>query len=272
MPPRVALFAEGSISPPLPRQKDPLATIWQTHLPQVLGISPFEWIFPISKTHLIAMDSNNPPMSGASEPLDQYMTRMLISAPFDAAVIAWDLIPSWNPQQNLCRWEEILNLYNCISKSTALSLFWTQKASIKLSQLKNNKANGVKQAPSKINNYDILAICMEPMFEGLLTQDEKSIKSIFSIKHKKNPDNWPTSGWGLNNALNPDISILQQVICSLRSIPMGQQPKIMKQIPGDFRTNKTAWGEYILRAMLQDDSMKKIITNHSICQRLNKYL
>jgi hypothetical protein len=109
---RIALFVEGSLAPPPPRgQQRPLDRIWNEDLRRALDLRPFTLIEPISKRHLVAMDPGNPPMSGAGEPLDALMARKLQGNAFDVAVIAWDLVPAWNPEGAYCRWQETLDLY-----------------------------------------------------------------------------------------------------------------------------------------------------------------
>src|SRR4030042_1832235 len=94
---RIALFVEGSESPPQPGIASGLNRIWNEILASKLDLHPFDPIVPISKKHLVAMDPATPSMSGAGERLDQLMVRMLERNTFDAAVVAWDLAQSWNP-------------------------------------------------------------------------------------------------------------------------------------------------------------------------------
>lgn len=101
---RVALFVEGSEDPSSARGRQHLADIWNKGLGKALGLPPFDPVEPISKLHLLAMDPRNPPMSGTQEPLDQLVARKLRRDPFDAAVVAWDLIPAWDPERSACRW------------------------------------------------------------------------------------------------------------------------------------------------------------------------
>ena len=108
---RTVLFVEGGSAPALPRRQSALTEIWG-QIAEVLGFEGFCRVVPISKKHLVAMDPRNPPMSGAGEGLDKLMARMLNTGPaFDAAVVAWDLVPEWNADGDFCRWRETLNLY-----------------------------------------------------------------------------------------------------------------------------------------------------------------
>lgn len=47
---RVALFVEGSESPPLPRGVRSLESIWNEHLPGALGLEAFSSVVPIPRS------------------------------------------------------------------------------------------------------------------------------------------------------------------------------------------------------------------------------
>jgi hypothetical protein len=94
-PPRIALFVEGSVGPHS-RRSDPLARIWQEVLVRTFQLYAIHRIIPISKKNLVSMDRSLP-RSGAAFPLDELMLRELEQEPFDLAVVAWDVVPSWAP-------------------------------------------------------------------------------------------------------------------------------------------------------------------------------
>ena len=125
---RVALFVEGSESPPTPRRSAALKRVWNDDLAPGVGVSPFDVVVPISKLNLVAMDPENPAMSGNGEGLDQLMVRMMAREPFDAAVVAWDLVPRWNPLGSYCRWDETLDFYRLLSESECLPEPWKRQA------------------------------------------------------------------------------------------------------------------------------------------------
>src|SRR5437588_10932540 len=105
MPLRVALFVEGSVVRPA-RGSAPLEAIWRDCLGRALSLRRLDPVVAINKKHLVAMDPGKPRMSGGGEALDQLMVRMMNREPFDAAVVAWDLVPAWNPEGAFCRWDE----------------------------------------------------------------------------------------------------------------------------------------------------------------------
>src|SRR5690606_920875 len=93
---KVALFVEGGAAPVQNRRDPPLQKIWD-QLTRVLQCEAIALLVPISKKNLVAMDPAEPKSSGAGEALDQLMARHLDQTPFDAAIVAWDLVPAWDP-------------------------------------------------------------------------------------------------------------------------------------------------------------------------------
>ncbi|MDJ0762006.1 MAG: hypothetical protein QNJ97_03375 [Myxococcota bacterium] len=266
---RVALFVEGSESPPTPRQLDPLIRIWNEDLVEALKIEPFDLIVPISKKHLIAMDPDKPKMSGASEGLDQRMMRQMTKTPFDAAVVAWDLVPAWNPSGSFCRWRETLDLYNLLSHSKVLPDLWRECAKLRLKDLSQRSNPGAKTNTTRLEKGTILAVCMEPMFENLLVQDEQGVKRALGVVNRQIPG-WPTKGWGDPQERHPDSAILKPALKAIRRLR--PKPAVLKQVRGDFITNKTGWGEYLLRKFLQDPNIEPKVVGHQICVRLSEIL
>jgi hypothetical protein len=92
---RVALFVEGSHTPPVPRQKEALNQIWSVHLPSLAKVRSFSNVFHISKQNIEQLDSRRLRASGVGESLDEIIARHLRwnDGAFDAAVVAWDSLP-----------------------------------------------------------------------------------------------------------------------------------------------------------------------------------
>ena len=176
---RIALFVEGSATPPPVRGSSPLTQIWNEHLCGALGIRAFDEIVPISKKHLVAMDPNQPKMSGASEPLDELIARKLKTIQFDAVVVAWDLVPAWNPDDEFCRWQETLDLYRFLAESPSIDLpiIWKQRAAERFDELRSRSAPGNRHRRLPLKPGAILAHCMEPMFETVrpIAQNRRAV-------------------------------------------------------------------------------------------------
>lgn len=112
-----------------------LDEIWNERLGKALGLPRFDPVVPISKTHLVAMDPRNPPMSGAGERLDQLITRVLARTAFDVAVVAWDLEPAWNPREELCRWIETVLLRELLQDERSRPLVLSHSIARRLTEL-----------------------------------------------------------------------------------------------------------------------------------------
>jgi hypothetical protein len=265
---RIALFVEGSTSPPTRDGRQSLEVLWNDRICQRLGLRRFDRVVPIYKTHLVAMDPRNPPMSGAGEPLDQLMVRELRRSFFDAAVVAWDLVPSWHPDEEYCRWLETLNLYRFLSLSDCLPQNWRDQARARFEELSSRPAPSSRSRPPRLQPGMILPLCMDPVFESLLVQDEGGIKRALGIDRE--PRGWPRRGWRDPQERRPDLNVLAPAIRSA----MGIRPKlgVMRAIRGDMRTHKTQWGEFLLKSLLDDEQSRDRVLEHPILRRLAEVL
>ena len=260
---RVALFVEGSIEGRAAnRRDDPLIAIWNNLLCEAVGIPHFEVVLPMSKKHLVAMDPNNPKMSGAGEPFDEYLARQLKTHQFDAAVVAWDLVPRWNPNDACCRRQETLDFYDFVgkSKSEALPEMWMIQARKRHAALLKSRS----AKPPQLKRGMLLALCMEPMFEVVLTHDEAALRRAFGCS--ETPQGWPRHGWGDPHERKPDRTVLLPAIDAIQAV----RPKLKctSQVRGDFTTNKNGWGEFLLRKLLGDARAKSQILATPFVSRL----
>ncbi len=262
---KVALFVEGGPSPPPPRAtQSALESIWNEVLPGALGLRAFSMVVPISKKHLVAMDPSNPPMSGAGEGLDQLMGRTLKRSPFDAAVIAWDLVPAWNPEETYCRWQETLDLYRYLSERDGLPSEWSAQAKRRLSELNGRAKPSARLRPPQLQRHSVLALCMDPMFETLLIQDEKAAKRAFGLSG--NIPGWPQAGWGDLRGRHPDLDVLAPAVQAAQSM----KPRRIAGVRGSLRTNKDGWGAFLLRQFLADADVGPRVLSHPLAKRLRE--
>jgi hypothetical protein len=262
---RVALFVEGSTTKPA-RGGSPLEAIWQKCLAESLGLRRLDPIIPINKKHLVALDPRKPRMSGGGEALDQLIVRMLKRTPFDAAIVAWDLVPAWNPEGSFCRWEETVDLYRFLSASPSLPEIWRQQAERRLTELQTRTAPSERTAAPRLQPGMLLAVCMEPMFEALLVQDESAVRRALGIR--KAPRDWPARGWGEPQVRRPDMEILGPAIRAL--LRVRPKPEVLRKVHGDLITHKNEWGELLLRRLLEDDRARPVLLRHPIARRLQE--
>jgi hypothetical protein len=265
MPLRVALFVEGSVTRPL-RRSAPLEAIWRECLGKALSLHRFHLIVGINKKHLLALDPRKPKMSGGGEALDQFMVRMMNRQPFDAAVLAWDLVPAWNPEGAFCRWEETLDLYRFLAESQSLPPIWKEQAAKRYDDLRQRSTPGERKEPPRLAPGVLLPVCMEPMFEGLLVQDEAAVRRVLGLKQI--PKGWPGHGWGEPSVRKPDQAVLAPAIQAL--FRMRPKPAVLRKIHGDMITHNHEWGELLLRELLADRRAKDLILSHPIAVRLKE--
>jgi len=268
-PLRLALFAEGSESPPTKRGRQVLEALWNDDLGRALNLRRFGLVVPISKTHLVAMDSSNPPMSGAGERLDQLLERTLRKNPFDVAVVAWDLVPPWNPKGEFCRWIETVDLYRFLAESDCLPEIWRESARQRFQDLSQRSTPGNRRRLPPLKPGMVLPVCMEPVFEGILVRDEGAVRRALGIERMA-VKGWPKQGWGDSQDMRPDLNVLTPAIRSLRAL----QPKrpILRTIHGDMKTHKSEWIELLLRRLLDDDRSRSDVLSHPIARRLSELL
>ncbi len=264
---RVALFVEGSENR-VNRRGPLLAEMWK-RLAEGLDIAGFCRVEPISKRQLVAMDPEQPPMSGAGEALDQLMARCLAREPFDAAVVAWDLVPPKDKDAGFCRWRETLDLYRLIGTSSILPGPWRAAAARRHVEMMSRMVPSHRRQPHRVASNEIVAVCMDPMFEALLLQKEQHVLRALSIDRR--PPGWPSQGWGSVMTRELDRDVLTPMIDALRAGPSKQWPRVAKTIRADAR-NKDPWLEYLLRRLLDDPEARALVLAHPICRRLYECL
>lgn len=264
---KVALFVEGSHAP-LPRHRQqPLDGIWNGCFGEALDLHRFDPIVPISKTHLVAMDPDNPPMSGAGEALDVLLARMLKLHSFEIAVVAWDLVPAWNPAGSFCRWEETLKLYRYLARSKVLPPPWKEQAVKRYKELSQRNTPSDRARPPALQPGMVLPLCMEPMFESVLVLDEAAAKRALGVQGRS-VSTWPNQGWGDLRERRPDENVLAPAIRAVSRL----RPKLQacRVVGGDLKTKKNEWGEYLLRRMLNDERVRTRVLGHPLSKRLSE--
>ena len=239
--------------------------LWREYLKFLGAVLPTE-IVPIQKTHLVAMDPNRPKMSGASEPLDCLLERVITEYKTEVIVIAWDLTPPWDPdaeENRYCRWNETKKLYQHLAESEVLSNDWKASCRARSDELAARGQPSDRAAAYNLRKYGVVAICMEPEFEGLLAQDESQVMRTLGLHQR--PNHWPKR-WGASGQ-NPK-TLLQKAVVAARKYR--HKPTPVKQIHGDMRTAKHEWGLRFLRALRQNKPA--LIDEHPLSVRLAETL
>jgi len=247
-----------------------LSTIWQSHLVNSLGLIDIDRIVGINKKNLVAMEQANvkrKQLSGAGMlGLDQRIARELQRQPFEVAVIAWDLMPPWEPSAPMCRWEETLSLYRGLSESQVLpDAPWRRWAGNRYRELLARNRGRRDRNPPRLEDGAVLALCMEPVFESLLIVCEQVIRRILGVKDGGRVK-WPT--W--KDHLERPEELLQLAINAARQVV--PKPIAMSRVRGDMRTAKHEWGEYLLRGMIEDPQCLEEFRQHPTATRLVRLL
>jgi len=108
---------------------------------------------------------------------------------------------------------------------------------------------------------------MEPMFEGMLVQDERCIRRALGVDGRR-LNRWPNRGWGDPRERQPDRRLLDPAIRAIRSAQ--PRPRVAAQMVGDFVTHKDDWNELLLRRTLADPDCRAIVLSHKILRRLRE--
>ena len=260
--PKVVLFAEGSLGQPT-RRGDPFVNLWTDLMVRELGLLPIDRVVPIDKRAIVAMDPDTPPMSGASNGLDERILREIEGGGIDVAVVAWDLLPPWDPKADTCRWDECMNLYRHLSASEVLPDTWRRNAAERYAELRARPSPSARTRVARPKPDSVLTVCMEPMFETVLTACEEGVRRALGVEGRRVPG-WPR--WSGDGAVDRDV--IQPSLCAAKAIR--PKPDVFRKIRGDFTTAKHEWAEYLLRKLFADKKCRERVIQNPTCRRLTE--
>lgn len=268
MPLRVALFVEGSLGIPNRALVSPQRELWCETIAPLLGLPPPDDIIPISKSHLARMRCNDPAaapaqrpaISGSHESLDQLMNRWQKICPFDVAVIAWDLVPRLNHLSEVCRYDETVELYRLMALSPHLPEPWPLNAAARHVELdRRREEKSVRTQLPKIQPGTILAVCMDPMFEGVFEEGAlRSALKMVGVSSRSWPARW--------DPRRLDHQLVAPAIAAARSAG------IKLPVRGDYRQAKDEWGAYLFRTIFDDPRYGPRLADHPLARRLREVL
>lgn len=266
---KVALFVEGSV-PHGP--KDHCAALWNRTLLPALGRAEVDLVVPIGKdaiTRLLGLRASTS-VAGLDERIAQMVRRALLDPSRDALVIAWDLEPV-DRDQTRCAWREKLGVYRGLERSPLPELAgtaWARCAAEKAAALELRRglpAEGLHH--SAVRPGAVVGLCMEPMFEGLLTRDGRALRSVMELDQE--PRAWPAAKrWGADE--RDPSGTLEQAIDAMRELrPRAKIRRILRSI---YSEAKDEWCDYLLRGLLADPEQAAAIRAHPIATRLTNVL
>lgn len=263
---KVALFVEGSQSPPGPRQRDALTRIWCEHLPALAGCEPFAQVHPISKQAISLLDPKKTRPSGSGESIDQHIARVRNNGPgFDAAVVAWDIEPPLAttpplPKERCIRHESMWFREQLSNSQSLRAEKWPE-------EWRTSNADRLREiqeppAPERpVAHHEIRFLCMNPEFEILLLA-ERQIRLLFGVERKR-LKGWP-GDWKPTPARRGK-AILHEAIEAVRTV----RPSKFPSIPGTIvRTAPNEWSEWLLRQLIADGAARETLANHPLVARL----
>lgn len=272
---RIAMFVEGSA--PL-GSKDHCARLWNTTLFPALGCAAVDLVIPIGKdaiTNMLGLHG-----SSSAPALDalicQRRTRHGLDPDRDALIIAWDLEPI-DEGRTRCALDELIDVYRALGCSTLLQdTAWSRSAANQVTRLEPRRG---MRPPTGLNHArvvpgSVVAVCMNPMFDVLLTRDGKALRRTLDLA--QDPPGWPTGwGWPTGTKLSgeqrdPSGKLMAPAITAVRRIR--PKHKVRRQIRETWENAKDEWSEYFLRKLLADPAQAEHIIDHPILRRLKAIL
>ena len=196
---RLGLVVEGSQVFHARTKHDLLTELWRTHLSRAIGYVQPDRVFGINKGSIAAMqlkDIKFRRTTSIAEPLDQILERHRKMHNIECFLVAWDLIPPWDRQAKVCRWDETKAFYEGLSRSDVLDPRFRAFASNRFAELHARTNPRQRSGPPRLEPGGVLAVCMDPIFEsGFMS--EKAMKKCLGVVGRRMPG-WPT-GWDSRN-------------------------------------------------------------------------
>jgi hypothetical protein len=262
---KIALFVEGSREEEGAR--DPLDRLWRKHITASLGLRDLDRVVGISKGNLVAMNADVKGLKRTSSiqvPLDLLMRRELERAPFDIAVVAWDLQPRWDRSAAACRWNEVKAFYKGLAHSPELPQPWVKSANARLAELTARREPTQRLGPPHLVRFSTLAVWMKPDFEGMIAH-ESAIRLALGVKGMS-VRGWPTD-WTEQGPKRMD-AVLDQAIEAARKVR--PKPPVFQKCGLPFRSAKHTWASLIIER--GGESMRDNMRTHSTGRRLRELL
>ncbi len=262
---KIALFVEGS-APHGP--KDHCAQLWNGTLLPALTRAPVAHVIPIGKdaiTRLLGLRASSS-AAGLDARIVDEIRRSGLDPERDAIVIAWDLEPV-DEGQSRCAWREKHGVYHGLADTPLVQLrgtAWARDArrrANELWKLRDQPPSGISR--STVGPGTVLAICMEPMFEGLLVRDGRFIRRAMGLD--ADPPGWPAAKRWRDRERDPSAT-LEAAVDAMRELR--PRAEVRRQLRNIYTEAKDEWCDYLLRKLLVDSEQAAAIREHAIARRL----
>lgn len=139
------------------------------------------------------------------------------------------------------------------------------RAEARHEDLRNRRVPSDRQALQSIEPGEILAVCMVPMFESLLTVREKTVRNILGVQESRKIG-WPR--WRPSEQ-HPDDLIDKSLKAARKIKP---SPLAITRVAGGMDNAKNEWGEFLLRNMIASVDCRPKLQGHPISIRLRELL
>jgi hypothetical protein len=250
---RLGLVVEGSHLYHKRTQADLLEQLWSKEIPRVIGCVTPTKVFGITKGSLAAMRLKKVKFrrtTATREPLDAILERERLAHNIDCFVVVWDLVPPWDKQAQLCRWNETLGLYEGLSLSETLDERFRSFAAARFTEMSQRAQPGARTHAPKLVRGAVLGVCVDPLFESVF-MDERAMKKALGISGKR-ARGWPP-GWDDGNATASEI-IGAAVDAGRDIMPPGP---IFRKIRQGYETLKTECGIHFVQSGAFDNTLRR---------------
>jgi len=241
-------------------REDLLERLWGREIQRVVGFEPPAKVFGISKGSLAAMKLQHTPLrktTSIAEPLDAVLERLRKEHSIECFVVSWDLIPPWDKEAKVCRWNETIGLYEGLSLSRTLDSRFREFATIRFNEMRQRARPSSRQSAPQLLSGGVFAVCAEPLFESVF-MNEREMKRSLGISGKR-IRGWP-SGWDRANVRASEV-IGAAVDAAREAAPSSP---VFRRIRQGYETLKTEWGIHFVGSGAFDQSLRR----HPLGQRL----
>jgi hypothetical protein len=241
-------------------REDLLERLWGREMQRVIGFPPPTKVFGISKGSLAAMKLQQTQLTkttSIAEPLDAVLERLRKEHSIECFVVTWDLVPPWDKEAKVCRWNETLGLYEGLSLSRTLDRRFREFAANRFREMRRRVRPSSRATVPQLVNGGVFPVCVDPLFESVF-MNERDMKRSLGVSGRR-MRGWP-SGWDGANVRASEV-IGTAVDAARDAAPRNP---VFRRIRQGYETLKTEWGIHFVESGAFDQSLRQ----HPLGQRL----
>ena len=255
-------MVEGSLVCNPRTHADLLNQLWRVEIPRAIGCVKPDYVFGISKASVAAMKLRQMPFqrtTSIAEPLDALLERRRRQYNVDCFVVVWDLLPPWDKDIRVCRWNETLALYEGLSLSSELASSFREFAARRFDEMRKRSPHHRRDKQTVVESSSVIAVCMEPLFEvGFM--DERAMKQCLGIvgRHARGwPGNWRRDNRNADHVVEDAIHVVRQEFPHL---------ELFRKLRQDYDQGKTEWGIHFANSRSFDRSLRTTQFGHRLAE------